>query len=383
MYIVYNTADYQVGKAHYIDKNAVYTIFNEDTKETSTLNGTSLITRLKKDIKLNSFTFKNVGYKSKPVLYQDIEVALKEEEHKRIVIDIQTGVVESSVQSVCVNVVPLQCNKGYITINDLVLSLNTLDLPMYDSNYRFKPYKLLFANDLQITVNEDCQLKNIIFDKIEFSQIAIKFNLIFNIFNSVYNSYNSDSVELSVIIDFQKHLLVTRNKKIILPTIAEYTKSGVLGKNNKVAEFEFDKFSKLSNYYNCKVVYDNRTYLSSEAAYQSMKTTDSSLRDNFSNLSPDEAKALGRKIEASNKLRPDWDKVKFDIMHDIVLAKFSQNQDCKDDLLRTKGFSLVENTTGWCDTIWGRCHCKKCNGKGENYLGRILTSVRKELGCNE
>lgn len=383
MYIVYNSADYQVGKVHYIDKNATYTVLNEDTKETSTLSGASFITRLKKDIKLSSYTFKNVGYKSKPILYQDVKIDLGSEKAKSIKIDIFSGVVENPASTVDVSVVPIQNNKGYITVNNLVLGLNILSLPVYESNYRFKPYKLLFANDIQIIVSEDCQLKSIIFDKVEFSQTAIKFTLIFNIFNSVYNSYNSDSVELPVIIDFKKHLLVTKDKKIALPTVLEYTKQGVLGKNNKVAEFEFDKFSKLSNYYTCKMVYDNRVYLSSEAAYQSMKTIDSSLRDKFSNLTPDEAKALGRKIEASNKLRPDWDKVKFDIMHDVILAKFSQNQDCKDDLFRTKGFNLVENTTGWCDKIWGRCHCESCNGAGENHLGLILTAVRKELGCNE
>lgn len=380
MYIVYNTADYQVGKAHYIDKNATYTIYNEDTKETSTLSGTSLINRLKKDIKLSSYTFKNVGYKSKPILYQDIEVTT---ENKKIAIDIKSGVVESSTQTIIVSVVPLKDGKGYITVNDLVLSLDILDLPIYESNYKFQPYKLLFANELKIIVNEDCQLKNIIFDKLEFSQTAIKFELIFNIFDSVHNSYETNSVELPVIIDFSKHLLVTKNKKITLPTIVEYTKSGILGKNNKIAEFEFDKFSRLSNYYDCKVFFDNRIYLSSEAAYQSMKTTNSSLRDKFSSLTPDEAKALGIKIETSNMLRPDWETVKFSVMHDIVLAKFSQNQDCKDDLFRTKGFNLVENTTGWCDKIWGRCHCENCKGKGQNHLGRILTCVRKELGCDE
>ena len=381
MYVVYNNADYQIGKTHYIDKNATYTIYNEDTKETSTLSGTSLINRLKKDIKLSSYTFKNVGYKSKPILYQDIEVTM--ENRNRIVIDIKSGVVESTIQSIKVSVIALKDGRGYITINDLVLSLSALDLPIYESNYKFQPYKLLFANELKIIVNEDCQLKNIIFDKLEFAQTAIKFELIFNIFDSVHNSYETSSVELPVIIDFDKHLLVTKSQKIELPTIVEYTKSGILGKNNKIAEFEFDKFSRLSNYYDCKVFFDNRTYLSSEAAYQSMKTTDSSLRDKFSNLTPDEAKALGRRIEASNMLRPDWETVKFSVMHDIVLAKFSQNQDCKDDLFRTKGFNLVENTTGWCDKIWGRCHCENCKGKGQNHLGRILTCVRKELGCDE
>lgn len=365
MYIVYNALDYELGKSHYISKDATYTILDEATQETSTLSGSSLRTRLKKELSSKNFTFKNVSYMSRPILYQDVELGVRE---SRVIVDIQTGEVEGEENGVAVFCSPIKVTDGFITVNDLVLRVSITDLPVYDNKYRFKPYRLTLADTIQVTVNEDSQLRGIIFNKMSVSQSSVKFTLVFNIFNTVYFSYETNSVEVPVIIDFERHLLITEDTEIALPTLEKY-------KSSDAEELKFNRFSELSNYYDCTVFFDGRTYLSSEAAFQSMKTTDSSIRDKFSNLTPDESKALGRKV----KLRPDWETVKVDIMRDIVLAKFSQNQDCKDELLKTKGYNLVEDTTGWHDCVWGRCYCRMCRGVGENHLGKILTSIREEL----
>lgn len=369
MYIVYNALDYKAGKSHYISKDATYTILDEDTKETSTLSGSSLRARLKKELGSKNFTFKNVSYASRPILYQDVDLGIEE---GRLIIDIQTGAVTGETDGVDIFCSPIRDNDGFITVNGVVLSLSVTDLPIYDNKYRFKPYKLTFAEFMQVTVNEDSQLRGIIFNKMTILEGSVQFILVFNIFNSVYFSYETNSVEIPVVIDFKKRALITEDTEIALPTVEQY-------KNERVKELKFSRFSKLSNYYDCPVFFDGRTYLSSEAAFQSMKTTESSLRDRFSNLTPDESKALGKKV----KLRPDWETMKYDIMHDIEIAKFSQNQDCKDELFNTKGYDLVEDTTGWHDKVWGRCYCRMCKGVGENNLGKILTSVRKELGCFE
>ena len=86
----------------------------------------------------------------------------------------------------------------------------------------------------------------------------------------------------------------------------------------------------------------------SEAAYQSMKTLDTSEREQFIGLAGKEAKKLGRKITMS----PEWEGVKYPLMGDVCFAKFSQNQDLKDILLGTGQGELVENTTSWHDNIW-------------------------------
>ena len=62
-------------------------------------------------------------------------------------------------------------------------------------------------------------------------------------------------------------------------------------------------------------------------------------------------------------------------MEDIVRAKFTQNQDMKQQLLATGNLVLVEGN-GWHDTFWG---VDLKTGEGENHLGRILMQVREEL----
>ena len=76
-------------------------------------------------------------------------------------------------------------------------------------------------------------------------------------------------------------------------------------------------------------------------------------------------------------MRSDWEDVKFDVMYDIVKAKFTQNEDLKRKLLDTEGYYLEEGNN-WGDKIWG-----VVNGVGENHLGKILMRVRNELKIEE
>lgn len=65
--------------------------------------------------------------------------------------------------------------------------------------------------------------------------------------------------------------------------------------------------------------------------------------------------------------------MKVQIMKDIIYQKFKQNELLKWNLLATKDKELIEGNT-WGDTFWGIC-----NNEGQNYLGKILMSVRREL----
>ena len=69
----------------------------------------------------------------------------------------------------------------------------------------------------------------------------------------------------------------------------------------------------------------------------------------------------------------DWEEVKDQIMYEICLAKFTQNEELKEKLLATGNEELVEGNT-WHDTYWG-----VCNRRGKNKLGKILMRVRSEL----
>lgn len=69
-------------------------------------------------------------------------------------------------------------------------------------------------------------------------------------------------------------------------------------------------------------------------------------------------------------LREDWEKVKVDIMYELLLKKFS-NRLFKIQLLDTKD-KYLEETNYWGDTFWG-----VSGNKGNNILGKLLMKVRE------
>ncbi len=86
---------------------------------------------------------------------------------------------------------------------------------------------------------------------------------------------------------------------------------------------------------------------------------------------PEIAAALGR--DCNRQLRPDWEVVKTKVMREAVLKKFLTHADIREVLLSTDDQWLVEDSP--TDYFWG---CGE-NKTGENYLGRILMSVREEI----
>lgn len=130
-----------------------------------------------------------------------------------------------------------------------------------------------------------------------------------------------------------------------------------------------DDYFFLSNFYVCPVQIGGFTYRNAEAAFQAQKTEVPGIRREFTRLSPSNAKAKGKRV----KLRSDWEEVKESAMYEVVKAKFEQNPDLRELLLRTGDESLEEGNT-WGDSEWGTV-----NGKGENKLGKILMQVRDEL----
>lgn len=120
----------------------------------------------------------------------------------------------------------------------------------------------------------------------------------------------------------------------------------------------------LSNFYNSPIEYHGLHFLNNEAAFQAMKCP--ARAEEFCNLTPSEAKRLGRKVD----LRDDWEYIKEQIMYEVCERKFSQNPDLLQKLLATDDAMLIEGNN-WGDTTWGMC-----NGVGENKLGNILMRIR-------
>lgn len=127
----------------------------------------------------------------------------------------------------------------------------------------------------------------------------------------------------------------------------------------------------LSNFFHAPVTWEGLTYLNSEAAFQAAKVLTDEERMEFMFLDPSRAKRKGRQV----KLRSDWEQVKYDIMEQIVRAKFTQNIGLGEKLLATGEAELIEGNT-WGDICWG---VDLRTGKGRNCLGKILMKVRVEL----
>ena len=129
----------------------------------------------------------------------------------------------------------------------------------------------------------------------------------------------------------------------------------------------FKEYRFLSNFYEVPVEYNGLLFRSSEAAFQAQKCPERA--NEFVNLSPDEAKRMGRRIH----IRKDWDEVKDAIMYEIVFAKFEQNPNLKKKLIETGNAFLAEENW-WGDKYWGTV-----NGVGRNQLGKTLMEVRQKF----
>lgn len=125
----------------------------------------------------------------------------------------------------------------------------------------------------------------------------------------------------------------------------------------------------LSNYHKCPVYYEGIKYPSSENAFMAAKTLDRDERLQFTSISSEEAKVIGRTI----KLRPNWNEVRVEVMYAVVFDKFYRNKGLRKWLLAT-GDNLLVDGNDRKDTFWG-----VCEGEGENMLGKILMQIREDF----
>ena len=140
-----------------------------------------------------------------------------------------------------------------------------------------------------------------------------------------------------------------------------------------ISEFKGDNYY-LSNLYKCSIELDGYVYPSSENAFQAQKTDDLLLRQVFTSMSPNVARREGKNLTLRKDI--NWDENKLKIMYAVVKLKFVQNPELAQKLIATDDELLVEGNT-WGDRFWG-----VCDDEGDNYLGKILMLVRKELREN-
>jgi predicted NAD-dependent protein-ADP-ribosyltransferase YbiA (DUF1768 family) len=168
-----------------------------------------------------------------------------------------------------------------------------------------------------------------------------------------------------------------------------------------------DPYGFFSNFSRHQVTIYDRTWRTSEAAFQAMKFHPH--RPDLVEVvhqaeTPGKSARLGR--DPSHPLRTDWNshpdtdlklrvpmvtqptdtvnrpgvlaeplfaRTKDIFMFEVVLAKFQQNRDLREALLATKDESIIEDARD--DPYWGW----GASFVGENKLGRILMAVRTEI----
>lgn len=124
----------------------------------------------------------------------------------------------------------------------------------------------------------------------------------------------------------------------------------------------------LSNFYEGKVFeYKGMKFTNTEAAFHSQKCL--KLQKDFEMMRPSQSKKLGRRVP----LRPDWNKVRDDVMYKVCMCKFTQDPELRQKLIDT-GDSYLEEGNQHGDKYWGTV-----NGNGKNRLGHILMKIREEL----
>lgn len=139
-----------------------------------------------------------------------------------------------------------------------------------------------------------------------------------------------------------------------------------------------DNYRFLSNFYACRVEYEDILYYSAEHAYQASKAKDNTTKIKIRNLlTASEAKNEGSKLP----LPHNWNELKIPIMEDILRIKF-QDPYLRIRLKRTEPNELVEGNY-WHDNFWGKCSCPRCASletpEPLNNLGKLLMKIRSEI----
>ncbi len=133
-----------------------------------------------------------------------------------------------------------------------------------------------------------------------------------------------------------------------------------------------DEYGCFSNFSHYGFELDGKWWMTSEHYFQAQKFCGTEYEEIIRLLdNPMKAAEMGR--NRSLPLREDWEQVKDDVMRKAVYAKFSQNNELKDILLKTGSEDIIENTSN--DYYWG-CGTK---GSGTNMLGIILMEIRDKL----
>lgn len=153
-------------------------------------------------------------------------------------------------------------------------------------------------------------------------------------------------------------------------------------------------YGAFSNLFRREIKINGMTFPTVEHAYQSLKPRDARVRDWLmaapapslvalaAHVLPSEeadpTEIMGRTADAllGFHTRPGWSRLRYPWMFACLEAKFAQHSDLRELLLSTGDSQIIE--AGRIDDDAGR-RWGIVNGRGQNYLGRMLMRVRAGL----
>lgn len=137
---------------------------------------------------------------------------------------------------------------------------------------------------------------------------------------------------------------------------------------DKIREFK-GQYSWLSNFVDCVVELDGRTFHSVEAAYQSAKSTSEIWKQTCSDytIPSGKIKRLAKEVD----IVPNWNEIRKDVMKKLLIQKFNRDE-FKTLLLQTHDLEIEEGNN-WGDTFWG---ISLKTGQGSNNLGKMIMEIR-------
>ena len=141
-----------------------------------------------------------------------------------------------------------------------------------------------------------------------------------------------------------------------------------------------------SQWYSCDIIIDNIKYCTGEQYMMACKARlfddIASEVDIMRNSDPSKQKKIGRKVKNFDKNK--WEEIARDVVYKANYAKFTQNKDCYDELMRSGDKIIVEASP--YDCIWGvglRASDPKIldekNWRGTNWLGEAIMRVRDRI----
>lgn len=136
-------------------------------------------------------------------------------------------------------------------------------------------------------------------------------------------------------------------------------------------------YGEFSNLFRREVVVRGVSFKTSEHAYQSRKARRPEVGTWMLAAPTPSLVAAAAHALLHWDVAPGWSRFRYAWMMECVAAKFGQHEDLQRVLLGTGGRRLVEvgSVDNDVNRRWG-----EVNGRGRNFLGRILMRVRADLG---